>query len=593
MKPISDYLKEKRLLTDGSFGTYYAEKYQTDDSPEQANLDHPERVLEIHREYVQAGAKLLRTNTFTVNSTHFHDPAQVRRVIQAAVRLAREAIGDREIYLAGDIGAISEYQLKDSEEKTKEYVEIGRIFLDEGVDILLFETVSSPDCVLDAIRTLKKERPFYAMVQYSVNQYGYSGVGLSARRLLQETEKTPEVDATGFNCGIGPGHMEQLLHRLPLSGEKPLVVMPNAGYPQYVRNRIQFADNIDYFLLKMKDLVAFGADIIGGCCGTSPKYIQRIAAQVDLCAAQKQDAAQVEQREQKSIEDGSFFLRDGKEKPGKLYAVELAPPLNANDEVLMDAAHLLRRAGVDVVTFPDSPSGRTRADSVLMAEKVLRETGICVMPHICCRDKNAIAIRSQMLGAQLNGIRNMLVVTGDPVPMMARETVRSVFHFDSVGLMKILRDMNEEVFPDRPLTYGGAINQGRRNLDIEIGRVKKKMAEGASFFFTQPIFGEADAARVRRIKEETGARILCGIMPLVSRRNALFMKNEMTGIAVTDDIVAQYAEQATRAEGEAVGVRIARQVIRLTEDFADGYYFSFPFNRVYLLEQILNDQQQK
>lgn len=592
MKPISDYLKEKRLLTDGSFGTYYAEKYQTDDTPEQANLDHPGRVLEIHREYVQAGAKLLRTNTFTVNSVHFHDPAQMRRVIQAAVHLAREAIGDREVYLAGDIGAISEYQLKDSEEKTQEYIEIGRMFLEEGVDILLFETVSSPDCVLDAIRILKQERPFYAMVQYSVNQYGYSGAGLSARRLLQETEKTPEVDATGFNCGIGPGHMEQLLRRLPVSGGKPLVIMPNAGYPQYVRNRVRFADNMDYFVLKMKDLAAFGADIIGGCCGTNPKYIQKIAEQVDLCAGQKHGAVQTKIPERMVAQDSSFFRRNGKEKRGKLYAVELAPPLNANDEAIMDAAHLLEQAGVDVVTFPDSPSGRTRADSVLMAEKVLRETGLCVMPHICCRDKNAIAIRSQMLGAQLNGIRNMLVVTGDPVPMMAREMVKSVFNFDSVGLMKILRDMNEEVFPEQPLTYGGAINQGRRNLDVEIGRVKKKMAEGASFFFTQPVFGEADAARVRRIKEETGARILCGIMPLVSRRNALFMKNEMTGIAVTDEIVAQYAEDATRAEGEAVGVRIARQVIRLTEDFADGYYFSFPFNRVYLLEQILKDEKE-
>ena len=591
MKPIQEYLKTKKLLTDGSFGTYYAEKYQTDDSPEQANLTHPERVLEIHREYVEAGAKLLRTNTFAVNSVHVSDPEKMRVLIHEAVRLAREAIGSNEVYLAGDIGAISEYQLKDSEEKTQEYIQIGRMFLDEGLDILLFETVSTPDCVLDAIRTLKKERPFYAMVQYSVNQYGYSGAGLSVRRLMQETESVPEVDATGFNCGIGPGHMEQIVRRLPMKHEKPLVIMPNAGYPQYVRNRVRFADNTDYFVLKMADLAAFGADIIGGCCGTNPKYIQKMAEHINRHATRPHASETVESGGTPAVQDASFFRTNGVEKRGKLYAVELAPPLNANDETIMDAAHLLEQAGVDVVTFPDSPSGRTRADSILMAEKVLQETGLCVMPHICCRDKNAIAIRSQMLGAQINGIRNMLVVTGDPVPMMAREMVKSVFHFDSVGLMKILRDMNEEIFPDKPITYGGAINQGRRNLDVEIGRVKKKMAEGASFFFTQPVFGAENAARVRRIKEETGARILCGIMPLVSRRNALFMKNEMTGIAVTDEIVAQYPENASRAEGEAVGVRIARQVIRMTEDFADGYYFSFPFNRVYLLERILREDE--
>ena len=582
MKPIAEYLQTQKLLTDGSFGTYYAEKYQTEDSPELANLDHPERVLEIHREYIRAGAKLLRTNTFTANSVHFHQPEQVETIVRTAVRLAREAADGQDVYIAGDIGAISEYHLRDSEEKTREYIRLGRLFLEEGLDILLFETVSSPDCVLDALRVLKKERSFYAMVQFSVNQYGYCGAGLSARRLMKEIAAADEVDAAGFNCGIGPAHMEQVLRRLTNESGKPLVAMPNAGYPQYVRNRVQFSSNAEYFALKLGDLAAHGADIIGGCCGTNPHFIQAVAETVSLRPSDRQ-ASVNDAEPAPMVEDGSFYAG----KSGKLYAVELAPPLGANDEALMDAAHLMKKAGVDVVTFPDSPSGRTRADSVLMAEKVLQETGLCVMPHICCRDKNAIAIRSQMLGAQLNGIRNMLVITGDPVPMMARESVKSVFNFDSVGMMHIIRDMNEEIFPHKPITYGGAINQGRRNLDIEIGRVKKKMQAGASFFFTQPVFEQEHVQRLRRIKEQTGARILCGIMPLVSRRNALFIKNEMTGIAVTDEIVAQYGENLTREQGEAVGVRIAREVIRMTEDFVDGYYFSFPFNRVYLLEQIL------
>ncbi|MGN1014740.1 MAG: bifunctional homocysteine S-methyltransferase/methylenetetrahydrofolate reductase [Butyricicoccus sp.] len=583
MKPIAEYLQTQKLLTDGAFGTYYAEKYQTEDSPELANLEHPERVLEIHREYIEAGAKLLRTNTFTANFVHFHDAEQVDRIVHAAVQLARLAADGREIYIAGDIGAISDYHLRESEEKTQEYIRLGRLFLNEGVDILLFETVSSPDCVLEALRALKKEHSFYAMVQFSVNQYGYCGAGLSARRLMKEIAAADEVDAAGFNCGIGPAHMEQVLRRLETGSGKPLVAMPNAGYPQYVRNQVQFSSNAEYFALKLGDLAAQGADIIGGCCGTNPHFIQTVADTVSLQPTETMRLDARAEQDAPAPEDGSFFAG----KTGKLYAVELAPPLGANDEALMDAAHLLEQAGVDVVTFPDSPSGRTRADSVLMAEKVSQETGLCVMPHICCRDKNAIAIRSQMLGAQLNGIRNMLVITGDPVPMMARESVKSVFNFDSVGMMNIIRDMNEEVFPHKPITYGGAINQGRRNLDVEIGRVKKKMQAGASFFFTQPVFGQEHVDRLRRIKDETGARILCGIMPLVSRRNALFIKNEMTGIAVTDEIVAQYGENLTREQGEAVGVRIARDVIRMTEDFVDGYYFSFPFNRVYLLEQIL------
>jgi homocysteine S-methyltransferase len=247
----------------------------------------------------------------------------------------------------------------------------------------------------------------------------------------------------------------------------------------------------------------------------------------------------------------------------------------------------LQNVEVDVVTFPDSPSGRTRADSVLMAEKVRRETGLRVMPHICCRDKNAIAIRSTILGAKLNDIKDFLLLTGDPVPVLFRQTTKSVFNFDSIGMMNIVDGMNEEEFKDAPVTYGGAINHNRVNIDIEIDRVKRKMAAGASFFMTQPVFSYEQAQVVKKIKEETGAVILVGVMPLVSRRNAEFMKNEMTGIVIPDDIINRYDINMTREEGECCGIDIAREILSITDDFADGYYFSFPFNRVHMLQGIL------
>lgn len=209
------------------------------------------------------------------------------------------------------------------------------------------------------------------------------------------------------------------------------------------------------------------------------------------------------------------------------------------------------------------------------------------MPHICCRDKNTVAMRSLLMGAKINDIHNLLIITGDPLPTMVRQTVKAVFNFDSVGLMKITQEMNEEIVRENPFSYGGAINQGRRNLPVEIERVKKKMAAGAEFFLTQPVFSKEDADRLRQIKEETGACILCGIMPLISRKNALFMQNEISGVNIPEDIIARYPEKGSREEGEAVGVAIAKDIIRLTEDFADGYYFSFPFNRTYLLREIM------
>ena len=178
-------------------------------------------------------------------------------------------------------------------------------------------------------------------------------------------------------------------------------------------------------------------------------------------------------------------------------------------------------------------------------------------------------------------------MTGDPIPSMVRESTKAVFNFDSVGLMQMLRDMNDEMFAASPMCYGGAINHNRRNLDIEIKRVIRKMEAGASFFLTQPIFSEDDINHLRTIKAKTGARILCGIMPLVSRKNANFMKNEIAGVSVTDAVIERYPENATKEEGEAIGICIAKEMIAATYDFVDGYYFSFPFNRVHMLPAIL------
>lgn len=593
---IRERIQQKKLLFDGAFGTYYGGKYDTKQLPELANLEAPERVKEIHTEYLEVGAQILRTNTFAANSFCMDmSKEQIEETLRSGVRLAREAVAawrartgeTKEVYIAGDIGQIPGDALAQKDTLCREYEEICRIFLEEGVDFFVFETFSEMEELLPAIKMIGEQA--FITVQFSVNQFGYSNAGLSARKLLQRAGEIKEIDAVGFNCGVGPSHMYRILQTLYKPADKFLTALPNAGYPQMVTGRMIFTgDNREYFVDRMQQMIALGVDMAGGCCGTTPEYIADLAGKLDFTQyPQTQEKAEPEKK-QAATEDHSFYHKKEAEGGKKLIAVELAPPAGIDDEKLMDAAHLLQRSGVDVLTFPDSPSGRTRADSILMAEKVARETGMCVMPHICCRDKNAIAMRSQLLGAYINGIHNFLVITGDPIPSMVRTTVKSVFNFDSVGLMQILADMNEEQFAQAPVSYGGAINQGRRNLEVEIGRVKKKMAAGATFFLTQPISTKESADRVRRIKEETGARILCGIMPFVSLKNATFMKNEMAGIDVTDEVLARYRADMTREEGEQAGVQLAKEVIAMTEDFADGYYFSFPFNRVTMLEKILD-----
>ncbi len=590
---IREYLKKKKIITDGSFGTFYGANYQSYDMPEMANTAHPERVLHIHGAYIRAGAKLIRTNTFASNTALLAEDLDVVRAnIKAAIHLATRAVQDskEEVFIVGDIGPIPGIGKLSAKDTTEEYYELGKIFLTEGLQILTFETFPDMVYVLPAILRLKEEFPnAFIMMQFRLDQFGYSNSGMNGNKLLKEALRIPEIDAVGFNCGVGPGHMQKLLQKMILPAGKYYIALPNSGYPKRSRGTLQYSNSPKYFAGKVADLADYGVDIVGGCCGTNPSFIKELSKAVSLEPTKKASSISDLQNSYKQEKKTGFFYNEkGALKNKKLIAVELAPPTSANDEKLLEAAHMLEASGVDVLTFPDSPSGRTRVDSVLMASKVKLATGMTVMPHICCRDKNAIAMRSLLLGAHINNIHNLLIVTGDPIPSADRQTVKSVFNFDSVGLMHITQDMNETEFPESPMCYGGAINQGRLRIESEIKRVARKMEAGAEFFLTQPVFCKEEAEKLRQIKEATGARILCGIMPLISKRNALFMKNEISGIYIPDEVADRYPNKATKAEGEAIGISIAKEVMTYTEDFVDGYYFSFPFNRVHMLAEILD-----
>lgn len=589
---FKDYIKTHNILADGSFGTYYAEKYHTNEAPEYANIYHKDRVTKIHSSYLEAGAKLIRTNTFAANTMSMQkDFSFVRENIQEAVSLARIAIklaGCKDAFIVGDIGPISTASGFSSETIENEFYDIAKTFADEGIEIIQFETFMSMEILSNVIPKIKKELGLYIMVSFSVNQLGYSASGLSAKNLIREACEVEGVDSVGLNCGIGPYHMYNILKKIELPADKTLIAVPNAGYPVLTRNRMEFNSRPEYFAEKTRDLLSLGADIIGGCCGTSPEFISCLSEITGMdIKSEKHIEKSIAATAKNPVNCGFLYDETGRKKDKKFIAVELIPPFNTDDEKLLESAHYLKNAGVDVLTFPDSPSGRTRVDSVLMAAKVYRETGIEVMPHVCCRDKNAFAMRAMFMGAKINDIKNFLIITGDPVPASARNLVKSVFNFSSVGLMKIAQEMNKEVFNDNPLNYGGAINQNLINLDSVINTTKRKMEAGANFFLTQPVFSKEEAKRLRKIKEETGACIFAGIMPLISRRNALFMKNEIAGINVTDEIVERYPENGSKEEGEKVAVELAKEIISYIDDFADGYYFSFPFNRVYLLNRIL------
>jgi len=587
MIEVKEYLKKNRLLCDGALGTYYA-SLGNDGLSEKANIINPLQVEQIHLKYIESGANLIRTNTFSANTQSLQCAwEETTEYIRAGFRIAREAVkvSGKEIYIAADIGPMETTDHVQNSQNSKEYLKIAEVFLEEGADIILFETFSDTEGLREVFKEIKEKNPsVFIMAQFALNQHGYTEHGLGIHRILEWASNTESLDLIGFNCGVGPGHLLRLLSQTTLPKDIYISALPNAGYPDKTAGRVEFLGNKEYFAQKLKEIGELGVHVLGGCCGTDPDYIAAVSRVMNkLEQSVFRNTTDSIRKDDIVIVENNFINIQS----DKMIAIELSPPLNADSGNIMDAANILRQCNVDIVNFPDSPSGRTRADSVLMAVKVLHETGLNVMPHVCCRDKNAIAIRSQILGAYMNGVKKFLVVTGDPVPIHARGDIKSVFNFDSIGMMKIMQQMNEEQFIKEPLIYGGAINQTRRNIEVEINRVKRKIEAGATFFMTQPAFSDQDLERIRYIKKETGAFVLCGIMPLVSRKNAVFMKNEMTGIEVPEEVVNRYEINMTKEEGENIGILLAQEIMEKSKEFADGYYFSIPFNRTYLLKQIL------
>ncbi len=588
---IQDYLKQHKLIIDGAMGTYYSSLENNKNAvSEYASLTAPDKILKIHRNYMEAGAGLIRTNTFAANRQVLNlTPEKQAQLITASYRLAKQAVEEtgREVYIACDIGPIPEMGERTEEDILEEYQFICDTFLEEKPEIILFETFSDLNYIRKLVPYIKAKAPeIFIITNFCLNKNGYTSKGVSGKALLDEIAVTKGIGAGGFNCGIGSGHMYHVLKKLSFPGDKFIVAAPNAGYPEQFQNRMIFMDNEAYFEENMQRIAELGVNIIGGCCGTTPAYIKKIKENINLSDGERgtRFAPSLKTEESKELRANGFFrlFESGK----KVIAVELDPPFDAKDDQIIACAHRLKVSGTDIITMADSPMGRSRVDSILMSIKLMKETGMSVMPHVCCRDKNIIAMRSGLLGAYANGIRNILIVTGDPIPSESRLSTTGVFDYNSIQLMNYVKEMNREHFNEEPIYYGGALNYGRGPIEKVIERMEKKIEAGARYFLTQPVFTDEDVERIQEIKRKVNTKILCGIMPLVSYRNANFIKNEITGIHVPDWVIKRYTPEMAKEEAEWAGAAIASEIIAKLSSCADGYYFMLPFNRVSLMDKI-------
>ncbi len=584
---IADYLKTNRLIMDGAMGTYFAQRYPEEGGlAEAANLTAWEKIKAIHLEYIKSGAKLIRTNTFAANTFYFDTMDTVKRVIDAAWRAACAAVEEagEDVFIAADIGPVHDPQFLGEEEVVRELTAICDAFLSCGAKLFVLETQSEFSCVSRVAQYLKAQGDVFVIAQFSVDKSGYTRAGLGMERIVQKAAHADSIDAYGFNCGVGAAHLNRLLGQITFPNEKYVTALPNAGYPVTLRGRTTYGDNRKYFVEMAERTAALGIDMLGGCCGTTPAYIRAVKEALDAKPLCRKKTG-VKARYAKPAAADAFARLTGRRE--KLCIAELDPPFGIDISKVMQGAVLLKEAGANLLTLADSPMAKCRMDAGKLAAKVQSEVGISVMPHICCRDKNVIAMRAGILGDYMNGLRYVLAVTGDPVGAEDKGAVTPVFDFNSIRFMEYLSELNADLFADDPVCVCGALNYHGANPEAIADRMRRKMEKGCRMFLTQPVYAKEDVARIAELKAKTGAMILCGILPPVSYKNAVFMANEMPGIRAPKEVIARYKETMTRKEAEEAGVLLGISLAEEAKEIADGYYFMTPFNRAGMIARII------
>lgn len=585
---IREYLKNHILITDGATGTYYSEL--TGDSTgycELANLDHPERIRQMHTEYINAGARLIRTNTFAANPVTLNlSRKQLKALLIQAIQHAQSAVGSRDCFIAANIGPIPQSGIPDLD-ILDEYRFLVDTFIDEGLTIFNFETFSSPEYLQEITSYIKSRLPkAFILVQFTITADGFTRKGIRLDNIIRQLRQMASIDAYGFNCGVGPAHLNRILEKIAW-GDDLVAALPNAGYPEIINERTVYVHNPEYFAGQMLRLKDRGLKILGGCCGTTPLHIQALTRALQnpqtipaISHGKTVWAIPKNNQQPSTVEPTANDL---------IIAAELDPPFDTSFQKTLNGASVYKEAGIDLITIADSPMGKARIDSVAMAAKIRREIGIETLPHLCCRDKNLNALKSTLLAAHMEGIRSVLAVTGDPLPDAAKDDgIKNVFNVNSLSLIRFISELNQDIFPDDPFTIAGALNLNVRNRAMEIERMHKKAALGASLFLTQPIFDDAVCTSFSSLSKPNGVKILAGILPVVNRRNALFLQNELPGVTIPDEQINRFSEDMSREEAQEIGIQLAVEIAEKLRPFVDGFYFMTPFNRTGMIVEILN-----
>ena len=603
---------EHVYLFDGAMGTMlYAKGVFINKCYDELNVRNPEIVLEVHRQYVRCGAEIIETNTSGANRVKlrgFGIEEELREINIRAAELARKAAGDS-VYVAGAIGPlgirIEPYGPTSLDEAREFFREQAEALRDGGVDLIIAETFSNISEIEQCIAAIHEVCNLPVVAQMTIGTDGRTVYGDAPKVIAQRLDRA-RADVIGLNCSVGPDLLLDAVEELASVTAKKISCQPNAGLPRDVNGRQMYMASPEYFSKYAKRLIHKGVKFIGGCCGTTPEHVKMMGDAVRPLSPRRtfviverngKNGEKAPGSEPVPMETRSNWGR--KLAAGEFVTtIEIVPPKGPNPDAMIESVRSIKAAGVDAVNVPDGPRAQNRMGAIAVAVLLQQRVGIETVLHYCCRDRNLLGMHSDLLGCGALGLRNLLLITGDPPKMGPYPEATAVFDIDSIGLTNMASLMNRGLdLGGNPFgeptkfTIGVGVNPGHLDLEYELRRLEWKVKAGAEYAITQPVFDVRLLENFLRRIEHMNLPIVAGIWPLLSYRNAQFMNNEVPGVSVPDDVIERMRIASDKGKEFALheGVTIARETLSRVRDRVAGVQVSAPLGRVDMALQVFGE----
>jgi homocysteine S-methyltransferase len=607
------------IVFDGAMGTQlYAKGVFINQCYDELNLRAPDLVRSIHQAYLDAGSEAIETNTFGANRVKlaaYGLSGQAREINHAAAKIARAAAGE-DALVAGAVGPlgvrVEPFGPTALDEARQAFAEQLQGLRDGGVDVFILETFADVNEIEQAIRAAREVDPKIPVIaQMTIAGDCRTHYGVDVADVARSLDAFG-ADIVGLNCSIGPQGILEAIEKMAVVTRKKLSAQPNAGMPREVGGRSMYMASAEYMATYANYLVQARARVIGGCCGTTPEHIHAIAEGIRPLAPRTVFIPKVERRHTPAAVEAPAEDRGAEPMPfaersrfaGKIArsefvtSVEIVPPRGVDASRMIRDCTALKDAGVDAVNVPDGPRAQSRMGALLTSVLIEQQVQIETVTHYCCRDRNLLGMLSDLLGAAAVGLRNILIITGDPPKMGPYPSSTAVFDIDSIGLTNLVARLNRGLDPGgnalgSPTCYaiGVGVNPAALDLEHEIRRFEWKVDAGAEYAITQPVFNVAQLERFLERITHVRIPIIAGIWPLVSVRNAEFLANEVPGVNVPDAIIERMrrASEVSKERAVTEGISIGREMLERVRPSVQGVQVSAPFGKVDLALQVFRD----